>query len=150
MTTIVELAQFYETLFNNNKESGATLNADVFYGDQSRLIGPLSLCVEPGQKENERTRAASGRAVKRTFTIYVYAYSNSVDSDSGNRILADSLAEKVEDLVHKYPTCGGMAQNVLVSLVEPGYVTKQSNTTYTAARLTITIIKEEYLPESAE
>lgn len=150
MTTIVELAQFYETLFKNNRTTGALLSADVFYGDQTKLNGPLTLCVEPGQKDNERTRAASGRAVKRTFTIYVYAYANYTSSESDNRLKADQLAEKVEDLIHQYPTCSGRGVSVLVTNVEPGYVTKQSNTTYTATRLTISITKEEFLPQSAE
>lgn len=150
MTTAVQIAQFYTTLLSNNKDSGANLAADVFYGDQTKIVGPRTLCVEPAGKENAFTRAAAARSVKRTFTTYIYVYANAVVSDSDNRLTSDLLAESVEDLIHKHPTCGGLVINALVTNIEPGYVTKQTGTTYVASRLTITSSKEEYLPASEE
>lgn len=149
MTTLTELNQYYVDLFTANKTSGDNLGADCFYGDQTKLAGPLTLCVEPGQKTNERTKAASAMAVKRTYSIYVLVYANFL-SDTENRTACDELAEKVEDLVHKHPTCDGKSVSVLVTSIEPGYVTKSSGTTYVASRVTITLIKEEYLPASME
>jgi len=149
-TTAVQVSQFYVTLLNNNKATGANLGADVFYGDQTKISGPRTACVEPGQKSSERTRSASGMAVKRTYQTYVYVYSNYTSSETDNRLDSDLTAEAIEKLVHQYPTCGGLVNSVLVETIEPGYVTKITGTTYVASRLTISAIKEEFLPQSLE
>lgn len=149
-TTAVQISQYYVTLLEANKSVGANLGADVFYGDQTKIAGPRTACVEPGQKTSEFTRSASGRAVKRTFQTYVYVYSNYTSSETDNRLDSDLTAEAIETLIHKYPTCGGLVNSVLVETIEPGYVTKSTGTTYMASRLTISAIKEEFLPQSLE
>jgi len=149
-TTAVQVSQFYVTLLKANKTAGALLGADVFYGDQTKIAGPRTACIEPGQKTSEFTRSASGRAVKRVYQTYIYVYSNYTSSETDNRLDSDLTAEAIEVLIHQYPTCGGLVNSALVETIEPGYVTKSTGTTYVASRLTINAIKEEFLPQSLE
>lgn len=148
MTTLVQFADYYVSLFDSLK---TTLNIDnVFFGDQTQIPGPRTVCVETNEKQNELTRAASARAVKKTFTIYIFVYCNRLADQHENRKESDILAEAVEDEISKRPRCGGLVNHTMVTLLESGYVTKPTNDVIAANRLTVTGIVEEFLPESVE
>lgn len=146
MTTLIQFADYYVDLFEND----VTLNVDVFFGDQTKIRGPLTVCIEPNQKRNTKTRSASARAVHRDYSIYILIYCNRLEDSHSNRHECDSLAETIEEIIYKHPTCGGKVIDVNVGSVESGYVTKSGTGIIAATRLTVTGQNEEFLPASVE
>jgi hypothetical protein len=117
----------------------------VFYGDQDKIPGGLTACVEPSDK----TRALTGypRKTSVDVQIYVILYVNLLQGPVNNRLLSDQFAEWVEAVLHADAQLGDTAIQSLVSRVESGYVGK-GDAILRATRVTFDIQSQQQLPQS--
>lgn len=126
-----------------------TLGIDaIYYGDQDRIPTTPTVCVEPGTK----TRRLNGlpRRTEIDMTVYLIVYHYQIASTQVIRENNDSLAERLEDLLHNdaqlrdannEPT----VSDSLVTSIESGYQQKR-NTLFRASRLTFEARSQEQLP----
>jgi hypothetical protein len=130
------------------KDTFTTPIADVWYGDQERILRTPTVCVEPNTKG--RTLEGVPNMTRNEFEIFVLVYVNKVTDLQQNRKDADQLAYEIELLIHQdlqlrdatgAPTMihGYVREN------ESGYTVK-SGTLYRSARLTYFGLNKTSLP----
>ena len=107
----------YDILFLNKQELGIE---DVWDGDE-QLIGKYpSLCVIQGEKTRELTGAPF--RTDNNFNVFVMVYHGAVRDSQLNYRDANTLAERVEALLHQDKTLGGIVVHGFVVSIEPGVV----------------------------
>lgn len=150
MTTLVDFSQYYVDLFKTL--SGLDVTPDqVFFGDQSAIQGPRTICVEPDRKINTFTAAAAARMLKIEVRTFIFVYCNRVVDQHENRLESDQLAELVEAQIWLRPTCGGLVDRIFVDQVESGYVPKSRTSVVAANRLTVVgTLDRSILPNPVE
>ena len=117
------LHDFSEYLFNTLTAASVDLGLQaVYYGDQNKLPVTPVACVEPEQKVRTLSDAQRGTTVD--FTVSIYIYHGAIDSVQENRRNADRMADKVEEVLHRDLTCGGLVIHSYAESIESGYSQK--------------------------
>lgn len=120
--------------------------ATVYYGEQDRYPTVPAYCVEPVRKTRELV--AVQRIFDLTFTAQVIGYLSQVQK--GEQVVRadiDVLGEKIETILHRDHTLGGLTRDLVVTGLESGYAYKKDPATkYKAVILTVEGMSREGLP----
>lgn len=118
----------------------------VFYGEQNRYPTVPAYAVEPVVKERDTENVRMQRVYELHLTAQVIGYLVRVDaSDQTVRKDVDRLAEKVEEILHRDHTLGGLVRDLVVTSLESGHAYKEE-TKYKAVILTVEGLSREGLP----
>ena len=138
-----EIAQRLLDLISDNKTALLGADAEVYYGDQSRVPVTPALCVEPG--ESNRILAGGQGPYGRTenkVEALIIIYHGRVDEVQVVKKEADTYAEAVVDYLDHNPLLerggdGGIVIHGYVTNIDPGYKYKKG-TLYYAVQITWT------------
>lgn len=136
-----DIAEYLVTLIDTNK---IPLGIDVvYYGDQQKLDAGIVVCVEPDEKV--RNLKSATRMTRVEITLQVFVYHSLVQSPITSRRDNDKCAERIEELIHKYPRFGGRVIHCLVTSIKSGVATK-NNTLVRASRIEVYCESQAILP----
>jgi len=97
----------------------------VYWGDQEKIPEYPAICVAPFPKD----RALSGEGATHRFAIThrigIHVYHGQVQSSELNHRIATSLAEDVEQLLHKNTDMADMVIFGYVTRMQPGFSMKE-------------------------
>lgn len=125
-----------DCLIANADTLGVDSNKGIFYGDQNQIPITPALCVEPDNKAQDYKGTGTSR-YRQIFTVYVLCYHSKVQSPQSNRKDADTMAEKIQAVLHIDRTYGGIVVDMYVSSIASGYAPKEGEL-MRASRLTLT------------
>lgn len=112
------VAQRIFDLIDANKVS-LTLD-DVFYGDQDKIPGGRTACIEPVQKQTPMDGVPD--MVRNEFTVVILIYLEKVIELQNLRKECDLLAEAIEDLLHLHLDLDDNAHTPNSGIVIHGWV----------------------------
>lgn len=148
--SLVVFCQGLVTLLNTTiAEIGYDSNAAaVYYGEQERYPTVPSYCVEPVNKTRDMQTQKLQRIFDLTFSAQVIGYLAQVQKNEQIvRADVDVLGEKVETIIHRDHTLGGLVYDLVVTSLESGYAYKKDPVTkYKAVILTVEGKSREGLP----
>jgi len=125
--------------------------ARVWYGEQNRYPTVPAYAVEPVRKVRDTSTVKLQRVYDVYFTAQVICYLSQVHKgDEVIREDVDELGEKVEEILDRDHTLGGLTMDLLVASMESGYAYKAEpdggRTKYKAVILTVEALSREGLP----
>jgi hypothetical protein len=137
-----EQAQRILLLLQDNKVALLGTDAQILYGDQSRVGVTPTVCVESGP--TVRALAGVPRRTENDLITYILIYWAKVQDNQLDKLQAEQCAEGIVRYLDTLPTLersgdGGILIHGYVTGVEPGYSYKnQGKTLMHAVRLTWT------------
>jgi hypothetical protein len=119
--------------------------ARVWFGEQDKYPTTPSYAVEPVRKSR-----IEPPNMQRVYNIYFYAqvicYLSKIrQGEEVVREQVDRLGDKVEEILHRDHTLGGLTIDLIVTDLESGYAYKQDSK-YKAVILTVRGLSREGLP----
>lgn len=117
----------------------------VYYGDQDRVDGGNTICVEPDTKVNDLTNSSAARGINIEFVIQILVYTAKLQSVVSQRLENDRVAEAVEDLIHADKNFGGMLIHGYITTIASGY-SRKTDTIVRTSRIEYHGISQNRLP----
>lgn len=115
----------------------AELAADyVFYGDQKKVPGARTLCVEPGLKQRALAGQGASNRTTNEFTIYVLGYVQRVDDISAITEEGDLWGEQIEAKIHENSRFDGLVIRGFCTSIQYGYVPRVKDELWRTFRIT--------------
>lgn len=118
----------------------------VWYGEQDKYPTTPSYAVEPVRKVRDIENVKLQRVYDIYFTAQVICYLSKIrQGEEIVREQVDRLGDKVEEILHRDHTMGGLVMDLVVTDNESGYAYKQDSK-YKAVILTVRGLSREGLP----
>lgn len=137
---ISEVALYLQTMIENSD-----LVDSVYYGDQDRLDGGNTVCVEPDTKSNSLANSSSARGINIEFVVQIFVYTTKLQSVLTQRLENDQLAEALEDLIHADKSFGGILTHGYIETIASGY-SRKADTIARTSRIEYHGISSNRLP----
>jgi hypothetical protein len=120
--------------------------ARVWFGEQDKYPTTPSYAVEPVRKRRDMDSVKLQRVYDIYFHAQVICYLTKIhQGEEVVREQVDRLGDKVEEILHRDHTLGGLTMDLIVTDLESGYAYKQDSK-YKAVILTVEGKSREGLP----
>lgn len=140
---ITEIAKAIFTLLE--RDAGELDVGRVFYGDQNKVPGARTVCVEPGTLARNLAGGGSSNRTDNLAVVYVLIYVQRVDNVDAITEEGDRLGTAVMNKLHENGKLDGLVVSSYVTLSEYGYTPRLQGQLWRTVRLTWQGLNKTYL-----